>query len=217
VWIIASSTPEAATTATNSTYHSTDCLAMFLVFGTEENNNLLYIGVLAGDRARILQNWMDDGEGAINPLPITNVPIIRFLSNLIHDHQTGGWLTGTFLAERTSTPQWVWGHRQMLPPRPTFVSRTFQLLISSAPLYRCNGFTSQGPSLELSYCDGTGGHTSLVRCQIVRIADIPGMTPPRHPNYASDACHEADHHHKEHGHDDSPPPSPKRGRYDYGV
>ena len=32
---------------------------MFLVFGTEEESNLLYVGVIAGHRAAVLQHWLD--------------------------------------------------------------------------------------------------------------------------------------------------------------
>ena len=190
---------------------------MFLVFGSEENTNLLFMGIIAGQKAVMLDNWLKDEPGLPNPLPITQIPIMRFLSNLVHDHQTASWVQGNFFAEKASIQRWTWGHEQMLPPRPSFNNRTFQMAISSSPLYWCTGFNTAGPILNLSFCDGTGGRTIIVDSQIVKISDVQGSTVPRRPNYNSEACHEADHDHLPSGNDDSPPPSPKRGRYDNGI
>ena len=64
---------------------------MFLVFGSEENTNLLFMGVIAGVKAKQLNDWLNDVPGLPNPLPITHIPIMRFLSNMVHDHQTASW------------------------------------------------------------------------------------------------------------------------------
>ena len=211
----ASSTPEAAPNLSNLSNHYPD--TMFLAFGAEDNTNVLFMGVISGSNARRLNDWLNDVPGLPNPLPLTHVPIMRFLSNLVHDHQTASWVQGTFLAEKSTVQTWNWGHKQMLPPRPSYTNRSFQMVISTAPLYWCTGITNAGPILNLSYCDGTGGHTIVARSQIVKISDIPGSEMPRRPNYASEACHEADHDHLPYGQDDSPPPSPKRGRFDNGI
>ena len=190
---------------------------MFLVFGSEENTNLLFMGIIAGDKAKQLNDWLNDVPGLPNPLPLTHIPIMRFLSNMVHDHQTASWVQGTFFAEKSSIQRWTWGQKTLLPPRPTFNIRTFRMAIQSAPLYWCTGFNDAGPILNLSFCDGIAGYTIIARSQIVKISDVPGSPIPRRPNYSSEACHEANHDHLPFGEDDSPPPSPKRGRYDNGV
>ena len=49
---------------------------MFLAFGSEDNTNVLFMGVISGSNARRLNDWLNDVPGLPNPLPLTQVPIM---------------------------------------------------------------------------------------------------------------------------------------------
>ena len=191
---------------------------MYQVFAYDTTGSALYIGLLAGEQANQLVNWMRNEPGTSNSFSIEDVPIISFSAAAPSDFQVATWRIGAVHADRTVSTRWTWGSgTKKLPPKPSFTYRLFQMGVSIGRQYRCVGFSNMGvPRLDLNHCTGEGEHWILLQAQIVQITEMLAMANGDkrkfEATFPTSACHLHDHNHRDEDQDrdDSPPPEGKR-------
>ena len=189
---------------------------MYQIFANSDGDGSLYIAFLAGAHANQMGAWMRNDPGTNDTISIEDVPVIIFSADNPSNFQVARWTYGTVHCDKTVSSKWSWGRgKNKLPPQPQYTYRLFQLGVIIGPTYRCVGFSSTGvPRLDLTHCDGAGGHWILMQAQVIQITELLFMSNGNKrkfdPTFPTPACHLHDHDHRDRGDDDSPPPTPEK-------
>ena len=124
---------------------------MFLLFASDDQAQKLYIGVLCGDTAVVLHDWLTRDTSIPDSITFTNIPTVRFSAANQDNHQHAEWIKANVFMDRVVVPTWTWPNtRTRMPPTPPHTVRYFQIAVGNTPqTYTCSGFTvSTGPILS---------------------------------------------------------------------
>ena len=122
---------------------------MFLLFCSDDTADLLYIGVIAGDTAMMVGNWMRDDNSIPDNITLSDIPTFRFSASPNLVTQEASWIRTRIFMDRTIVHTWSWGtSTSRMPPTPPHTTRYFQMAVYPSQTYICTGYRAhEGPIL----------------------------------------------------------------------
>ena len=124
---------------------------MFLLFASDDPAQKLYIGILSGDTAVVLHDWLSRDDSIPDSITLNDIPTVRFSAAQNQDnHQQAEWIRAKVYMDRVTVPTWTWpSTRTRMPPTPPHTVRYFQIAVGNTQTFTCSGFTaSTGPILS---------------------------------------------------------------------
>lgn len=152
---------------------------MFLLFGSDDRAQKLYIGVLCGDTAFVLHDWLSRDDSIPDSITLTDIPTIRFSAANQDNHQQAEWIQARVYMDRVIVPAWTWPNtRTRMPPTPPHTTRYFQIAVGNTQTFTCSGFSAAtGPFLTpTNTAVPNDNQISLLEGHLLQLA-IPMATP----------------------------------------
>ena len=130
---------------------------MFTVISRCVAHSLIFISVITAEDALKADTWLTTETDGDDTIEFQCVPTMMFTMSTILRFSDFTWVRANIKAIRVPANRWRFGDGdRMLPPRPLVpTARSCEVTLSTAPTYRCTGFTrlltpvlirEQGPS-----------------------------------------------------------------------
>ena len=130
---------------------------MFAVISRCVAHSYIFISIITAEDALLADTWLHTESEGDDIVDFNSVPTMMFTMSTILRFSDFTWVRANIKATRVPAAIWRYGHGdRMLPPRaavPTM--RSCEVTLTTAPSYRCTGFTRlltpvlvrhQGPS-----------------------------------------------------------------------
>ena len=158
------------------------------MFSSDENTSSLYIGVLSGDVAAVINHWLMDDSDIHDNITLADVPTIKFTANCQTASQVGTWIRSKILMDKHRVNNWTWASTSTrMPPTPPHTTRSYQMSVGNTQTFNCTGFnTHGGPILQAIPNTGdNNGQVTLMPSHMLQIAQpapilldpVPGPAP----------------------------------------
>ena len=120
------------------------------MFSSAEDTSNLYIGVISGDVAAVVNHWLMDDSDIHDNITLADTPTIKFTANCQHASQVGSWIKTKIHMDKQRINNWTWASTSTrMPPTPPHITRTYQMAVGNTQAYNCIGFnTHGGPILQ---------------------------------------------------------------------
>ena len=166
------------------------------MFSSDESTSNLYIGVISGDMAAVVNHWLMDDSDIHDNITLPDTPTIKFTANCQNASQVGSWIKSKIYMDRHRINNWTWASTSTrMPPTPPHTTRIYQMAVGNPQAYNCTGFNIHGgPILQpILSRDNFNGQISLMPSHMLQIAQpapillnpVPGPAPNPGPEPAN--------------------------------